>query len=293
MIGRRKGDFVAEGFIYLAAVLTTVIVAGIFIFLFKDGLPLFGEVSLEEFFTSPYWYPTYEDAEYGIFALLIGTLSVTGLTILFSIPLAFASSIFLAVFSRKSRNFIKSIVELMAGLPSVVLGAFALKYISKWILENIPAAWTGLNIFNASLVLSLLSLPYFITLMEDAIRAVPKTQIEGSLSLGVSWTSTIFRVVIPQAKSGIFNAMILGINRIIGETMIVLMVSGGAAMIPSGIFDPVRPLTATIAGEMGETELGSTHYFALFMIGVILLLFSTFFTLIASKLKGSGKIDKR
>jgi phosphate transport system permease protein len=264
-----------------------VILFGIFFFLISDGVRVFGKISLREFFLSTRWYPTYEDAEFGILALLSGTLAVTGLTLLISIPLGFISAIFLAEFgNRKTHDFLKYVFELTAGIPSVVLGSFGLKYISKWLMDLFPMkVWTGLNILNASLMLSVLAIPYFVTLIEDALKAVPVDQKEASLALGANMTSTLFRVLIPQARSGILNAIILGTNRIIGETMVVLMIAGGATMIPQSIFDPVRPLTAAIAGEMGEVELASTHYFALFMIGVVLLMISLIFTVTAMRLK--------
>ncbi len=272
-----------------AALLTSIIVFGIFYFLVSDGVRVFGKISLKDFFLSTRWYPTYEDAEFGILALLAGTLSVTGLTLAVAIPMGFICAIFLAEFSgKKSHDAIKYIFELMAGIPSVVLGSFGLKYVSRWLMEHFPLQiWTGLNVMNASLMLSVLAMPYFVTLMEDALRAVPIDQKEASLALGANMTGTIFRILLPQARSGILNAIILGTNRVIGETMVVLMIAGGATMIPSSIFDPVRPLTSAIAGEMGEVELGSTHYFALFMIGVVLMVISTAFTLIAMKLKRS------
>ncbi len=272
-----------------AALLTSIIVFGIFYFLVSDGVRVFGKISLKDFFLSTRWYPTYEDAEFGILALLAGTLSVTGLTLAMAIPMGFICAIFLAEFSgKKSHDAIKYIFELMAGIPSVVLGSFGLKYVSRWLMEHFPLQiWTGLNVMNASLMLSVLAMPYFVTLMEDALRAVPIDQKEASLALGANMTGTIFRILLPQARSGILNAIILGTNRVIGETMVVLMIAGGATMIPSSIFDPVRPLTSAIAGEMGEVELGSTHYFALFMIGVVLMVISTAFTLIAMKLKRS------
>ncbi len=272
-----------------AALLTSIIVFGIFYFLVSDGVRIFGKISLKDFFLSTRWYPTYEDAEFGILALLAGTLSVTGLTLAVAIPMGFICAIFLAEFSgKKSHDAIKYIFELMAGIPSVVLGSFGLKYVSRWLMEHFPLQiWTGLNVMNASLMLSVLAMPYFVTLMEDALRAVPIDQKEASLALGANMTGTIFRILLPQARSGILNAIILGTNRVIGETMVVLMIAGGATMIPSSIFDPVRPLTSAIAGEMGEVELGSTHYFALFMIGVVLMVISTAFTLIAMKLKRS------
>lgn len=276
--------------ILVFAFLTTIIVFGILYFLVSNGIRVFENVSLREFFLSSRWFPTYEDPEYGIFALFIGTLSVTGLTLILSIPLSFVIAIYMSEYcSRRTRELMKFVFELTAGIPSVVLGSFGLKYVSQWIMNIFPDAWTGLNILNASLMLSILSMPYFVTFIEDALVSVPTDQREASLALGASITKTVFRIVVPQAKSGILNAIILGTNRVIGETMVVLMVAGGAVMIPSSILDPVRPLTATIAGEMGEVELGSTHFHALFMIGVVLLIISTLFTIIAMKLKG-GKV---
>ena len=288
---RKRIELSARLLVSFAALLTSAIVLGIFFFLVSDGVRVFGEVSLKEFFLSARWYPTYEDAEFGILALLAGTLSVTALTLIIAIPLGFISAIFLSEFSsRKTHDGLKYVFELMAGIPSVVLGSFGLKYVSRWLMDYFPMqVWTGLNIVNASLMLSILAMPYFVTLMEDAIRAVPVDQKEASLALGANHTSTIFRVLLPQARSGILNAVILGTNRVIGETMVVLMVAGGATMIPTSIFDPVRPLTSAIAGEMGEVELRSAHYFALFMIGVVLLAISTVFTLVAMRLKRGGR----
>ena len=290
-MSRKRIDLFSRLSVTVAALLTMVILFGIFFFLISDGVKVFGKISLKDFFLSTRWYPTYEDAEYGILALLSGTLAVTGLTLLVSIPLGFISAIFLAEFSnRKTHDFLKYVFELTAGIPSVVLGSFGLKYISRWLMELFPMkVWTGLNILNASLMLSVLAMPYFVTLIEDALKAVPVDQKEASLALGANMTSTLFRVLIPQARSGILNAIILGTNRIIGETMVVLMIAGGATMIPQSIFDPVRPLTAAIAGEMGEVELASTHYFALFMIGVVLLMISLIFTVMAMRLKRGMK----
>jgi len=286
-LSRKRIDLFSRVLVTGAALLTMVILFGIFFFLISDGVRVFGKISLREFFLSTRWYPTYEDAEFGILALLSGTLAVTGLTLLISIPLGFISAIFLAEFgNRKTHDSLKYVFELTAGIPSVVLGSFGLKYISKWLMDLFPMkVWTGLNILNASLMLSVLAIPYFVTLIEDALKAVPVDQKEASLALGANMTSTLFRVLIPQARSGILNAIILGTNRIIGETMVVLMIAGGATMIPQSIFDPVRPLTAAIAGEMGEVELASTHYFALFMIGVVLLMISLIFTVMAMRLK--------
>ncbi|ACR79426.1 phosphate ABC transporter permease subunit PstC [Kosmotoga olearia] len=289
---KRYREATIKVLVFVSAFLTTVIVFGILYFLVSNGISVFKDVSLKEFFLSSRWFPTYEDPEYGILALFVGTLSVTGLTLVFSIPLGFIIAVYMSEYSsRRTRELMKFVFELTAGIPSVVLGAFGLKYVSQWIMNTFPDVWTGLNIFNASLVLSILAMPYFVTFIEDALSSVPKNQREASLALGANKTRTVFKVVVPQARSGILNAIILGTNRVIGETMVVLMVSGGATMIPSSIFDPVRPLTSAIAGEMGEVELGGTHYHALFMIGVVLLVISTLFTIIAMKLKGGKEYE--
>ncbi len=283
---RKLIDNSAKLIVLTAALLTAVVVFGIFYFLLSEGLRIFTYITPLEFFLNEQWYPVDRNPDFGILALMMGTLSVTGLTLLISVPMGFVVSIYLSEFSgSKMRNTIKSIVEFVAGMPSVVLGSFGLRYLSRWILETFPSVWTGLNILNASIILSILAMPYFVTLMEDSLRDVPRDQREASLSLGATQTATIFRVVVPQARSGVMNAIIIGANRVIGETMVVLMVAGGAAMIPTSVLDPVRPMTAAIAGEMGEVAVGSAHYHALFMIGVVLLIFSTVFTIIAMKLK--------
>jgi len=283
-------DNSVKALVLAAALLTTVVVFGIFYFLLSEGFRIFTYISPSEFFLNAEWYPVDRAPDFGVLALLVGTLSITGLTLFISVPMGFVVSIYLSEFSgSRTRNTIKSIVEFVAGMPSVVLGSFGLRYLSRWILETFPSAWTGLNILNASIVLSVLAMPYFVTLMEDSFRDVSKDQREASLSLGATQTATVFRVVVPQARSGVMNAIIIGANRVIGETMVVLMVAGGAAMIPTSVLDPVRPMTAAIAGEMGEVAIGSAHYHALFMIGVVLLMFSTVFTIIAMRLKKSRR----
>jgi phosphate transport system permease protein len=178
------------------------------------------------------------------------------------------------------REYIKPIVELLAALPSVVIGFFGMVIVAPFLLNtfNIP---TGLNLFNASLMLAFMSIPTICSISEDAIYSVPDSLREASLALGATHLETIVRVVIPASISGISTAVILGMSRAIGETMVVLMVAGGAAMVPSSIFDPVRPMPASIAAEMAEAPFRGDHYYALFATGVVLFLITLIFNLIA------------
>jgi phosphate transport system permease protein len=181
---------------------------------------------------------------------------------------------------RKTAEIIKPVVELLAALPSVVIGFFGMVVVAPF-LQEIFGIPTGLNLFNAALMLSFMSVPTICSLSEDAIYSVPVALKEGSLALGATRWETLVRVVLPASISGISTAVILGMSRAIGETMVVLMVAGGAAMIPLSIFDPVRPMPASIAAEMAEAPFRGDHYFALFATGIVLFLFTLMFNIIA------------
>jgi phosphate transport system permease protein len=178
------------------------------------------------------------------------------------------------------REFVKPVVELLASLPSVVIGFFGMVVFAPFLQElfDIP---TGLNMFNAALMLAFMSIPTISSISEDAIYSVPRDLKEASLALGATHWETIWRVILPASLSGISTAVILGMSRAIGETMVVLMVAGGAAMVPSSIFDPVRPMPASIAAEMAEAPFRGDHYYALFATGIVLFLFTLLFNLVA------------
>jgi phosphate transport system permease protein len=198
-----------------------------------------------------------------------------------SIPLGVLTALYLAeCASARMRQWVKPIVELLAALPSVVIGFFGMVIVAPFLLEtfNIP---TGLNLFNAALMLAFMSVPTICSISEDAIFGVPTELKEASLALGATHWETIARVIVPASLSGITTAVILGMSRAIGETMVVLMVAGGAAMVPSSIFDPVRPMPASIAAEMAEAPFRGDHYYALFATGIVLFLFTLTFNLIA------------
>jgi phosphate transport system permease protein len=213
--------------------------------------------------------------------LIIASLAVTVTSSIISIPLGVLTALFLAeTASQKVREIVKPVVELLAALPSVVIGFFGMVIVAPFLQDvfNIP---TGLNLFNAALMLAFMSVPTICSIGEDAIFSVPKELKEASLALGATQWETIWRVVIPASISGISTAIILGMSRAIGETMVVLMVAGGAAMIPESIFDPVRPLPASIAAEMAEAPFRGDHYHALFATGIVLFLFTMVFNLVA------------
>jgi phosphate transport system permease protein len=213
--------------------------------------------------------------------LIVASLAVTFLSSTLSIPLGVMTAIYLAeIASPKFREVVKPMVELLAALPSVVIGFFGMVVVAPVLQEvlNVP---TGLNLFNASLMLAFMSIPTICSISEDAIYSVPVEVKEASLALGATQWETIARVTIPGALSGISTAIILGMSRAIGETMVVLMVAGGAALVPTSIFDPVRPMPASIAAEMAEAPFRGDHYQALFATGIVLFLFTLSFNLVA------------
>jgi phosphate transport system permease protein len=226
-----------------------------------------------DFFGGKEWYPTATPSpQYGLLPLLLGTLWVSLGAILLSLPFGLAVAVYLAEISTmRVRNVLKPVIELLAGIPSVVYGFFGLVVIVPFLqkLFNLPVGETALA---GSVVLGIMALPTIITVAEDAMRTVPRAMKEASLALGATQWQTIYKVIIPYAKSGITSAAVLGIGRAIGETMAVLMVTGNAAVIPHTLLEPVRTIPATIAAELGETAAGGGHYQALFMLGVILFI---------------------
>lgn len=239
-----------------------------------DGILLDKEtVQPGDFFGGNEWYPTATpSAQYGLLPLLLGTLWVSLGAILLSLPFGIAVAVYLGeIATLRVRNILKPLIELLAGIPSVVYGFFGLVVIVPFLQESfkLPVGETALA---GSIVLAIMALPTIITVAEDAIRTAPRAMKEASLALGATHWQTIYRVIIPYSKSGITSAAVLGIGRAIGETMAVLMVTGNAAVIPHSFLEPVRTIPATIAAELGEASVGSGHYQALFALGCILFL---------------------
>lgn len=270
-----------QAMFFIIATASISILFLIMLFLFKEGLPIFKTVSVNDFIFGKYWYPTSDPADFGIFPLIVASLLVTGVSGVFSIPLGVMTAIYLSEIARpRLGEIVKPVVELLAALPSVVIGFFGMVLVAPF-LQRVFDIPTGLNLFNASLMLAFMSVPTICSISEDAIHSVPIALREASVALGATQLQTIVRVVVPASISGISTAVILGLSRAVGETMVVLMVAGGAAMLPQSIFDPVRPMPASIAAEMAEAPVGGEHYYALFATGIVLFVFTMVFNIVA------------
>jgi len=266
---------------FTIATASIIILLLIVLFLFREGIPIFEKVSVKDFVFGHYWYPTSDPPDFGIFPLIFASILVTLVSAVIAIPLGLMTAVYLAeIASSRLREIVKPIVELLAALPSVVIGFFGMVIVAPF-LQNVFGVATGLNLFNAALMLAFMSIPTICSISEDAIYSVPVSLKEASLALGATRLETILRVILPASISGISTGIILGMSRAIGETMVVLMVAGGAAMVPESVFDPVRPMPASIAAEMAEAPFRGDHYYALFATGIVLFLFTLMFNLIA------------
>jgi len=254
---------------------------GIIFVLLKEGLPIFSQVTLGEFLLGKAWYPTYSPAEFGILPLLLASFWVSLGAMIVCVPLGVGSALYLnELASFRQKTVLKPLIEILAGIPSIVYGFFGMVILAPY-LQDILRLPIGLCAFTASLTLGIMATPTVCSIAEDALSYVPRSFREASFAVGANRWQTLVNVVIPAAGSGISTAVILGMSRAIGETMTVLMVAGGAAVIPRSLFDPVRPMTSAIAAEMGEAPVGSEHYHALFAIALILFLVTFILNIIA------------
>ena len=258
--------------VFCVAVTGIVVLIFILGFLIANGLPVLESTSLGEMFFSKDWYPTEEPPALGMAALIAGTLAATLLSSVMAIPVSIALAIFSAeIAPRRVRQCFKVLFEMLGFLPSIVLGFIGMMIIAPWMQVGLGIP-SGLNLLNSSILLGFLIIPSVASLSDEGLAAVPGELRDASYALGATRLETIFKVVFPSALPGIIAATLLGVMRALGETMVVLMAAGGAAVLPSMFTDPIRPLTSTIAAEMGETPVGSTHYHALFFAGLILLI---------------------
>ncbi len=247
-----------------------ILVALIFAFLIKDSASLFRTINFFDFFLGKNWYPISDPAQFGILPLFLGSLLITLGAIVISVPLGIACAIYIKeVAPRAVGEVLKPIIELLAAIPSVVLGFIGVITIVPFV-KNVFNLSTGLTAMTGSIMLAFMAIPAIVSLTEDALNTVPSTLKEASYALGATKWQTIVKVVVPAASSGIIAAVMLGFGRIMGETMAVMMVTGNAAVLPTSFLQPVRTMTATIAAEMGDTVHYSDHYFALFAIGAVL-----------------------
>jgi phosphate transport system permease protein len=265
-------EFSIEALIRTLGFSTIGFVLLIFLFLLREGVPLFFEVPPGNLF-STCWYPTFD--LFGTLPLILGSVLVTVTAIAIALPLGVATAVFVREAAPGwAREILKPMIEVLAGIPSVVLGFFGMTLVAPFVREILGVP-TGLTAFTGALLLAYMALPTIISVAEDALDAVPKSYRDAGLAMGATKWQTIWRVVVPAARSGIVTAVMLGLGRAIGETMAVMMVTGNAARMPvtlDSLFRPARTMTATVAAEMGEVAQGSVHYHALFGIGIILFL---------------------
>jgi phosphate transport system permease protein len=286
-------EFIIENLIRVAGVSTIFIVALIFLFLLREGIPAFLDVPLRQLFGSR-WYPI--EGIFGLWPLMVGSIIVTVGAVVIALPLGLITAIYLGEIAPPwQREILKPLIEVLAGIPSIVLGF--LGWVALAPLVQGLGASTGLTAFTGSLILAYMALPTIISISEDALYAVPKEYRDGALAIGATQWQTIWRVVLPAARSGLVIAVMLGIGRAIGETMAVMMVTGNAANIPAlgpgMFFEPVRTMTATIAAEMGEVAQGSLHYNVLFGVGIVLFLITFGINSLAGKLVGVQTVRRK
>ena len=277
-------DTLVAGFFRLCGLLSIAVLLGIFLLLISNSIQFFSEVSPTEIFGT-IWRPSgYEGESYGILSLIVGTLFVVGIAMTIAIPFGILSAIYLAYLAPTwLAEILKPIVEFIAAIPSVVVGFLGIALIGP-IISDVTGAADGLNALNGGILLAIMSLPTIVSIAEDSLRSVPRSLVESSYALGANKWKTIWRICVPSALSGIIAAIMLGLGRAIGETMTVLMVTGNSLAMPSSILDSVQTLTATIAMEMGEVSQNTSHYYGLFMLGLILFLLTFAVNMIADLL---------
>jgi phosphate transport system permease protein len=271
-LSRRISEFTITTLIRLAGYSSILFVAMILLFLLREGLPALGEVSLGDLFSTR-WYPT--ESYFGILPLILGSIIVTFGALLVAVPFGIVTAVYISeVAPRWAQEMLKPLVEILAGLPSVVLGFIGIQLLSPFlrVFLNLP---TGLTAFTGALLLGGIAIPTVVSISEDALNTVPRSYREAALALGATRWQVMWGITLPAARSGVMTAIMLGVGRAMGETMTVMMVTGNAAVMPAGLdalFLPVRTMTATIASEMGEVANGSSHYHVLFLIGIVLFL---------------------
>ncbi|MCI0498430.1 MAG: phosphate ABC transporter permease subunit PstC [Planctomycetales bacterium] len=266
------GERVIETAIRFSGFAIIAFVILIFLFLLKDSLSLFRVYSFKRFILEQKWLPISEPPTFGIVPLITGSLLVTVGAIVICVPVGVATALYIAeIAPGYLKTILKSLIEVLASIPSVVLGFIGIIWLGPFVKNTFHLS-TGMCGLTSVFLLAFMALPTIISISEDALVGVPRMYKEAAYGLGATHWQTLWRIVLPAASSGIMAAVMLGIGRVIGETMVVMMVTGNAPIMPKSILQPLRTLTATIAGEMGETVSGSDHYYALFAVGLILFI---------------------
>lgn len=267
---RRAAEAAARLIIYACGWLAIVILGAIALFLVVNATRALAEVGLGTMLSGTAWYPTSSPGKFGMLPLVLGSLAVTGVALLVAIPLGVGAAVYISEFSRGAyKDILKSVIEFMAAVPSVVYGLIGVAVLIP-LVKDLFGLQSGLTALSGGLVLGVMAIPTIVSISEDALHSVPVDLRRGSAALGNTRWQTTFRVTLPAAGSGIFVAMMLGLGRAIGETIAVLMLTGNSAVIPTSVFDSVRTMTGTIAAEMGEVVQGGQHYSVLFTVGLVL-----------------------
>jgi len=278
-----SAEFAVSSLIKATGYSAILFIVLIFIFLLREGAPAVLEIPIRDLLGSR-WYPI--EGYFGLLPLIGGTVLVTIGATLVAVPLGLSTAIYIAeVAPRWLREVLKPVVEVLAGLPSVMLGFLGIIALAPYIRRALDIP-TGLSAFTGAILLGAMAIPTVVSVAEDALDAVPRTYREAAKALGATEWQIIWRVTLPAARSGVLTAIMLGIGRVIGETMAVMMVTGNAPVIPNGLtalFRPTRTMTATIAAEMGEVATGSVHYHALFLIGIVLFMISLIINLTGAR----------
>jgi len=280
--GRDFREAAIKSAFFASGIVAVLVLVGIFATLVATAVPAFREIKLSEFLLKTNWDPTSpEKAEYGILSMLVSTLLVTGGALALAVPIGIGVAAYLSdVAHWRVREILKPVVEVLAAIPSVVIGFLGIVLVGP-LLAKIFHTGNGLNALNGSILLAVMALPTIISISEDSLNAVPKAYNEASLALGASRWQTLVRVKLPAGLSGIIAAVMLGMGRAIGETMTVLMATGNARAFPHGLLSSVRTMTAGIAIELGEVPYYTTHYYALFAIGLVLFVITFAVNLVA------------
>jgi len=281
----RLKEAAIRAFFFTCGVLAIIVLLGIFATLITTSFPAFKEIKLSEFLLSKNWDPTSpEQAEYGILSMIMSSFIVTLGALIIAVPVGVGVAAYLSdVAHWRVREIVKPVVEVLAGIPSVVVGFLGIVLFAP-LISKIFNVGHGLTALNGSILLAIMALPTIISISEDSLTAVPPAYGEASLALGASRWQTLFRVKLPAALSGIIAACMLGMGRAIGETMTVLMATGNARtfpQLPQALLRSVRTMTANIAIELGEVPYHTTHYYALFAIGLVLFIITFFVNLVA------------
>lgn len=288
---RELKELVIRSILFVCAASSVLITFGVVWTLVKEAFPFFMEVSIKNFLLDKEWTPLFENPQYGILNLICGTFLTTAIALIVAIPLGTITAVFLSEYiSNRYREILKPILELLAAVPTVVYGYFALLFVTP-LLQKIFPDLSSFNALSAGLVMGVMIIPYVSSLSEDAMRAVPIHLREGSLALGASNLQTSFKVIIPSAFSGIASAYVLGISRALGETMVVAIAAGLQPKISLNPFESTQTLTAYIVQvSQGDLPHGSIGYKTIYVAGVVLLFFTLIFNLIGQRIRSKMEI---